>query len=869
MTRAAEPAESDAEERARLAEELAKFPEMNPGPVLRFDPEGTILLANKAARELFATTDLVGASWFDVCPDMDTETWRDVIDPSEDISLEIEIADRCIRFVHVGDESGELFFAFGTDVTPIRESNRILAEKTRQLAEIARLPDMNPGPVIQMDDDTRILLANRAALELFGDSLEGASWSEVCPGFEESFWNEVLASDRFMTLERRIDRQNFIFYHRCDAATGRVFVYGADVTEQRRADELIRLLLTSTGEGIYGVDQAGCCTFANPSTVRMLGYESDRDLLGHQMHEVAHHSDIDGSPRSMDGCRICGVLGNREGAHIDDDVLWRRDGTSIPVECWSHPLEVEGELTGAVVTFVDITERRLIADELMRARIAAEEASAAKSQFMASMSHELRTPMNAIIGYSEMLIEDAEESGDTATAADLRKINAAGSHLLELINTVLDLSKIEAGQMELHLEPVEVETLLDDVSTLAKPLIDKNQSRFTREIDAELGILVCDVTKVRQSLLNLLSNAAKFCPDGQVTLAARRETGGEHDWVVVEVTDTGIGIPEDKLDHVFEEFAQASSTTARDYGGTGLGLSVTRRLCRLHGGDVTLTSEVGSGSTFTIKLPADGREAVELAAGPISNESETPPDVLVIDDDPHARDLIARTLEREGFRVVTAPGGERGLHLARSLGPALITLDIIMPSMDGWSTLAALKADARTADIPVALVSIAPDHELAITMGAVESLTKPFDREALYRIALRYVVGDGFHVLVVDDDESSRKLLRRYVEAAGWSCDEADTGLSALERVHSRVPDLILLDLMMPVMDGFEFVDELRSTEEYRAVPIVVVSAKTLTDHDRARLNGNVEQVIDKSRRSASEVLDYIRGLLTPGAAGD
>ncbi len=633
-------------------------------------------------------------------------------------------------------------------------------------------------------------------------------------------------------------------------------------------DTLVRLLLESTGEGIYGIDLEGRCTFANPACVRLLGFDSADELLGEVMHDLVHHTKSNGDPYPMTDCQIYRAFWEGRGVHVDDEVMWRRDGEQFCSEYWSYPMRREGELIGSVLTFIDITERREVQEQLRRAKALAEQASEAKSQFMANMSHELRTPMNAILGYSEMLMEDAEEAELEEMVADLTKINAAGRHLLELINAVLDLSKIEAGRMDLHIETFAVAPLLDEVVAVAEPLIVKNGNTFIKSWDESIGSIDSDMTKIRQALFNLLSNAAKFTSEGQVTLAVSRIAENGTERIRLAVSDTGLGIPADKLEHVFEEFAQAEDTTTRDFGGTGLGLSLTRRLCRLMGGEVTLESEPGEGSTFTIDLPcrSEGASRVRAQAqltrsGPAGDRDVDGGRILVIDDDQHSRELLSRTLKTAGYDVVTTAAGMSGVELARKLQPALITLDILMPEVDGWTVLSELKAQDETRDIPVVMLSISPDEDKGYMLGAVESLTKPVDRELLKQVVHRYIEGGGGHVLIVDDDAGARSLLTRYAEAEGWEHSEADTGASALERLQEKTPDLILLDLMMPVMDGFEFVEQIQAREQYRHIPIVVVTSRSLTAEDQARLKGNVERVIEKGQNTADELLQYVRAL--------
>jgi CheY-like chemotaxis protein/two-component sensor histidine kinase len=480
--------------------------------------------------------------------------------------------------------------------------------------------------------------------------------------------------------------------------------------------------------------------------------------------------------------------------------------------------------------------------------------------------------MNAIIGYSEMLAEDAEDEGYEELVPDLEKINIAGRHLLSLINSVLDLSKIEAGRMDLYLERFDLRKMLDEMVTTVTPVVTKNNNDFVTDFGDNLGNVRADMTKLRQSLVNLLSNASKLTKDGAITIIARREMFQDGEWIRLTVSDTGIGIPEDKLEHIFEEFSQADESTTRNFGGTGLGLAISRRFCRLMGGDITLTSEVGKGSTFTIEIPAEVK-ADMVTQDPAALAAETTPithipvgrhPILIIDDDPQARELIQRTLEADGYSVAIAATGEEGLELARQLQPSLITLDIMMPGMDGWTTLREFKADPALEHIPVVMISIVGDKEMGYTLGALQSLTKPVDRAQLLQLVQQYAGPQGGDLaLIVEDDASVRSLLSRALEDAGWKVVEAENGAVALQRVHERKPDLILLDLMMPVMDGFEFVLELRMEEENWDIPIIVVTSKDLTDQDRQRLVGGVEMIIDKGAYSQDELLDQLLGYVS------
>jgi signal transduction histidine kinase/DNA-binding response OmpR family regulator len=526
-------------------------------------------------------------------------------------------------------------------------------------------------------------------------------------------------------------------------------------------------------------------------------------------------------------------------------------------------------------------EAQLLAheDELVRAKEDAEDANRAKSQFLANMSHELRTPLNAIIGYSEMLQEASEDVGQDDFIPDLKKIHGAGKHLLGLINDILDLSKVEAGKMTLYLETFDVTNLVQEVATTVHPLIQKNANQLEIQNGDALGAMHADVTKVRQCLFNLLSNASKFTEKGTIRLRASREAAAGRDLVCFQVSDSGIGMTPAQLGKMFQAFSQADASTTRKYGGTGLGLALTRRFCQMMGGDVSVTSELGKGSTFSIRLPAEVPEQVPAtaatasdspAAGPPAREAASTvasPDgtatILVVDDEATAREIMRHYLTREGLHVVTAGSGPEALELARKVRPHAITLDVMMPGMDGWAVLTALKKDADLCDIPVLLCTMLDDRNMGFSLGASEYLAKPIDRNRLTTILRKYGPGSTpGRVLLVEDDAATREMMGRMLRKERWEVAEAENGRVALTRVAARRPDLILLDLMMPQMDGFEFAQEFRKVEAYRSIPIIVLTAKELTAEDHRRLSSQVESIMQKGGRSGEALMRELGDLL-------
>ena len=563
--------------------------------------------------------------------------------------------------------------------------------------------------------------------------------------------------------------------------------------------------------------------------------------------------------------------------------LWEHDGiravVAVPLLRDEHVTgalvirrKVSGEFAPSIVKLLQtlasqsvmaIENARLFKESQAKSEQLAE-ASKLKSQFLANMSHELRTPLNAIIGLTEMLHEDARDLKRAEELEPLERVLRAAHHLLELINDILDLSKIEAGRMDMHVEAFAIAPLVDDVISTISPVATKNGNEIIVRCPPDIGEMHADQTRIRQALLNLVSNANKFTEHGSVTVDVARVTGKGSEEITMAVRDTGIGMSSEQIGRLFQEFVQADPSTTRKYGGTGLGLAISRRFCQMMGGEITVESQLGKGSTFTIRLPAriEAVQPAPLMRRVRPERRSTKPVkgslILVVDDDQTVCEVMARYLEREGFVVRTATGGREGLQLARELHPAAITLDINMPDLDGWTVLAALKGDPQLADIPVVLVTIEDNRSRGYSLGATEYMTKPIDRERLVRLLQGISSPIARKVLLVDDDEIMRESVRRVLEQEKWQVEGASNGRFALQHLTESCPDVIVLDLLMPEMDGFDFLVEMRQRPEWRDIPVLVLTAKDLSAEDHKRLNGYVEQVM---RKSASELSELLREL--------
>lgn len=663
----------------------------------------------------------------------------------------------------------------------------------------------------------------------------------------------------------------------------------------KQAEEKYRSIFENAADGIFQTTPDGVYISANPALAQIYGYHSPEQLITTLSNHIDRQLYVDPNRRSQFRQLI-----EQYDTVIDfESQVYRQDGSIIWITENARVVkDTNGEILYYEGIVKDISDRKQAAEELFKAKEAAETANHAKSQFLANMSHELRTPLNAIIGYSEMLQEDAGDMGYEDIVPDLEKIHHAGKHLLGLINDILDISKIEAGRMDLYLETFSISSLIQEVQATVRPLIDKNDNQLIVHCSADLGNMYADLTKVRQSLLNLLSNAAKFTERGTITLTVVQE-GQAGDWtfpsssssppssspsITFTVTDTGIGMTPAQLTKLFQPFTQADASTTRKYGGTGLGLVITQRFCQMMGGDVMAESQVGQGSRFTIALPiqvSDRKLELPLPspqAAALPNPNVAPPKgitVLVIDDDASVRDLLARHLRKEGFWVETAASGQEGLHLAKKIRPDAITLDVMMSTMDGWSVLSALKADPELEDIPVVILTIVDNKDFGFSLGASDYLTKPIDYKRLTRLLEKYrpepMLPDNFgintelpigHVLITEDDPTTRKMFQRILEREGWLVTEAANGKEALQQLAIACPDLILLDLMMPEMDGFQFIAEFRHQSPYRHIPVIVITAMELTVTEREQLNGYVKQVLQKGAYSREQLLQEVRDLV-------
>ena len=637
----------------------------------------------------------------------------------------------------------------------------------------------------------------------------------------------------------------------------------------REREAETRAVLETAPDGILTITLDGEICTTNEAAAHIFG-RSPHQIIGHDIKEFVSTLPVDQLKAAPKLFTAFGTTQEHQGT--------RPEGT-FPLEVAFGALSsdnAEEQVEKLVLVLRDIAERKEHELALQRARDEAIEASRAKSSFLANMSHELRTPLNAIIGYSEMMLEELEFQNSPHSGRelfqhfvpDLGRIRKAGKHLLAIINDILDLSKIEAGKMTIHAEIFDVRELLDDIIGTVRPLAQKNENQMELLIDEDLRFMTSDLTKIRQILFNLLSNACKFTSNGTVRLRAT----SEQDQLLFSVEDTGIGMSQDQLEKIFDAFVQADSSTTRQFGGTGLGLTITRHFCQLLGGELDVVSVSGEGTTFTVRVAADLNDpgtlldtgSDEKFSRVIAVDAASSSTVLVVDDDPIVRDLLRRMLELEGFTVVTAASGTEGLAMAAEFDLCAITLDVMMPSMDGWTLLTRLKEDPRLASIPVIMVTMVSEAARGYALGADHYLVKPVDRKALVKLlsAYRTTAPTPGLALVVEDDEATREILRRTMEGSGWQVCEASDGQEGLAALEQFRPDVVLLDLMMPRVDGFEFLRRFRQNPDLDDVPVVVITAKELSAEEKTFLNSSVNEILTKGSLDRDRLLEDVRRLV-------
>jgi signal transduction histidine kinase/CheY-like chemotaxis protein len=516
-------------------------------------------------------------------------------------------------------------------------------------------------------------------------------------------------------------------------------------------------------------------------------------------------------------------------------------------------------------------ETKRLFGEAQEARAAAEHANKAKSTFLANMSHELRTPLNAIMGFTRIVKRKADGVLPEKQIENLDKVLTSSEHLLGLINTVLDIAKIEAGRLDVIPGKFNLSALIEQCASLITALLKPNVT-LVQQIDESIGIIFSDQDKIKQILINLLSNAAKFTHEGSLLLCVEKMND---DLVTIAVTDSGIGISPEALGRIFDEFQQADNTTTRQYGGSGLGLTISRNLARLLGGDLTATSELSKGSTFALTIPIHyGRKSVPSVDGETDpaqqaasqTEPATPKHrILVIDDDPDALYLLQEGLGTNDFEILGARNGAMGIQLARGQQPEAILLDVLMPETDGWQILNDLKSDPVTAEIPVILLTIVDKKALGFKLGAADYLLKPLHPSSVLS-ALQRVMGDQNHqpkhILVVDDDPNVVELLCQTLPESEFRVESAADGEAGMQVLAVSRPDVILLDLMMPRLDGFGVIERLREDPELRKIPVIVISAKELTDAEAKLLNESVFSVMKKQGFNGDMLIQEINSVV-------
>ena len=779
--------------------------------------------------------------------------------------------------------------ALAREVKVRREAERVLQESEERLQNFL---DNAHDLILSVDPDGRILYVNRLWQRTLGyreselhrlrlqDLLHPDSREQVMEDFRRVIAGESLHriyADFLARDGRVVICSGSASCHMVDGRPRAVQSIFRDVTLQRKAERdlaasraNLEALVESTGDAIWSVDaDHRLITFNQAFALSVEARTGREPMVGDPADSVFPREEVGWYRALYDRA----LHGERFAELREEEV----EGQAWNVEIYCNPIQGEGEIAGAVMFSKDVTRRKRAEEALRVAKEDAEAANRAKSQFLANMSHELRTPLNSVIGFANVLLKNKAGNLTTQEQSFLQRIQSNGRHLLTLINEVLDLAKIEAGRMELQIEAVDLKRLVRDTLQQLEGQVKDKPVELKADVPEEVGPLETDPAKLKQVIINLIGNAVKFTEKGSVTLRVDIARDGRTP-TRIAVQDTGIGIPPDRLDAIFEAFQQADGSTSRRFGGTGLGLTISRSICHLLGYDLKVRSRVGEGSTFSIELglepepalaeaPAPAEPAVSALTGwPDTDTGRAIRDfkVLVVDDEDDSRVLLTQYLEEFGCHVITADRAEKGIELAREYRPDLITLDLLMPGMSGWDALKKIKADPQIRDIPVVVVSIVAGEARGRLLGALDIVTKPVEREDLLRVLWRNLGRKrGARVLIVDDDQDSRTLLEDYLEAVGLDVIAASNGRDAFEVLAKEVPDVILLDLTMPIMDGMTFLDHLRADPYHAGLPVIVLTSRDLTAGELQKLEEKASSVILKSEE-VEDRLHEVLGSLFP-----
>ena len=800
------------------------------------------------------------------------------------------------------DERGKIvgLIGVGRDIT---ERKNVEEELRREKGLMDALMDSVPDSIYFKDRQCRLVKISRKMLnDLKKDGIDEVIGKTDVELFGEEFGQRTLETDEHLMAEgkpivgltesRRLEDGSLYWTSttkvplRDDNGTivGLVGItreineFMKVQQEREQEHNLLRTLIDNLPDYIYVKDPEGRFMVGNTAVVHQMGLASENELIG--------KSDFDFFPPEL----AAKYFAEEQALIRNGGGIYNFEGPSVDVnkeekDRWVSTNKVllrnaQGAITGFVGIGRDITGRKRAEEqvqsqmsiiekqnlELEKARDLAMEASKTKSVFLASMSHELRTPLNAIIGYSEMILEEMGDAGETRYRDDLDRIHAAGKNLLELINDVLDLSKIEAGKMELYLEEFQLNSLVDEVVATVQPLMEKNENTFFVNVAEDIPIVRLDHTKVRQILFNLISNASKFTQKGTITLTAA--TAGEN--ITLRVSDTGIGLTDEQKVKLFKEFSQADSSTTRKYGGTGLGLAITKRFTDMMHGSIEIESMPNRGTTFTVILPQviesseDKIAPVNVPAEVMSASVPKNTAVLVVDDDSGVRDLLLRYLSKEGYVVECVASGDEGIKRAKEILPMVIILDVMMPRKDGWAVLQEIKNDPAIKSTPVVMYTMLDEKKFGLAIGASDYLIKPVSKEKILQVLGKYKhKASREYILIVDDDPDFCNMASRAIEKAGWSVRTAENGKLALSMLESDRPSIIFLDLMMPVMDGFEFLAVFQNREEWKHIPVVIITSKDLMAEERQQLKSVVKKVIQKGDFTPDKLLKQL-SLLIP-----